>query len=240
MSDIYKNDFEIFLQHTDEKPVLLAKLKSIFNEFGVQSVLDIGAGNGALSIPLSKLVNKYVAVEKRPEFVKTLKEGGIETIEGIFPVPIEQKFDLVLSSHSISYKEDSFKPFVMQSWDAVESRSTFLIITYRGQEDDWTNLMKQILHDPINYNRVGYETLVELLESLGKVKIEKVITTVSSDSLEEMIMALSFVASNGLPERKERFLEQKGVLEKTLKEKYFQKGKYVFPFQHFFIYTTKE
>ena len=72
MEDIYKNDFEKFLSHTDEKKVLLDEISKEIEKHKTESLLDIGAGNGLLSIPLSKKVESYLAVEPNKKFVLDL------------------------------------------------------------------------------------------------------------------------------------------------------------------------
>jgi SAM-dependent methyltransferase len=111
MPDSYQSDFEAYLACTDEKEILLREIRRDFHRQKVKTVLDIGAGNGKLSIPLSKEFS-YLAVEKKPEFVKSLTKNGVSVIEGLFPIPIEEKFDAVLISHSLNVYRESFETFV--------------------------------------------------------------------------------------------------------------------------------
>ena len=73
MEEQYIKDFETFLKHTDEKEVLYQALAEEIKSNHFSSILDIGAGNGDLSLPLSKLVNRYLAVEQKPKYVQRLK-----------------------------------------------------------------------------------------------------------------------------------------------------------------------
>lgn len=239
MEDNYKNDFEKFISHTDEKKVLVEEISKEIDKYSVESLLDIGAGNGSLSIPLSKKVRRYLAVEPNENFVSRLREAGLEVVGNKFPSIISDTFDMALSSHSISYKRDSFKPFITKAWKLVKPRGVFLIITFRGQEDDWTRLMKDLGENHEDKNRVGFNQIIEILSSIGKVKTRKVITQLKTDNLEDMMQALSFVASGGKPEKKESFMKNRSRLEKTLNLKYRKNNDYSFPFQHFFIMTKK-
>lgn len=239
MEDIYKNDFEKFLTHTDEKQVLLAEISEEIARHKSKSLLDIGAGNGLLSIPLSKKVENYLAIEPNKSFVAKLRKVGLKVIEGTFPFEIFGTFDMVLASHSISYSRILFEPFIKEAWKLIKPQGVFLFVTYRGQEDDWTRLMKDIGKKHEDLNRVGFNQIIELLASLGEVKTRKVITQVKTDKLEDMIQALSFVASNGKPEKKAEFIKYRLRLEKTLSKKYRHNNSYCFPFQHFFITTKK-
>lgn len=239
MEDIYKNDFEKFLSHADEKEVLLEEILQDIRKYKIKSLLDIGAGNGSLSIPLSREVGSYLAVEPNEKFVVKLREAQLKVAEGKFPLEIFGFFDMVLASHSISYRRDLYVTFIGEAWKLVEPNGIFLIITYRGQEDDWTKLMKELGENHEDRNRVGFNQIVELLASLGEVKTRKVITRVKAKNLNDIVQALSFVASGGKPEKKDRFLEKAERLEKILKQKYQDNGEYSFPFQHFFITTQK-
>ncbi len=240
MEKEYKSDFEKFLAHTDEKRILLEEITKEIGRCNAESLLDIGAGNGLLAIPLSKKVSRYVALEPKESFVEKLKSGGLNVIQGSFPVPVSEKFDLVLSSHSLSYEKETFEPFIKKAFELLHPKGVFLIITFRGQDDDWTNLLDLLgKKDKTDRNRIMFNSIIELLNTLGAVTIRKVITKVTTDNLEDMIQALSFVFSDGKPEKKEAFLGYRIKLEKLLNSKYKIEQGYFFPFQHFFIMTKK-
>lgn len=247
MTDSYINDFQKFLSHTDEKGILLDEIAKEIEKYNIHSLLDIGVGDGLLGIPLSEKVDKYLAIEQKEEYVRELNDGGLEVMQGKFPMKIDESFDLVLSSHSLgSYRKENFESFVREAWKLVNPKGILLIITYRGQEDDWTNLMDYIgarnersdikIED---YNRVGYNTLLELLNSLGEIKIRKVVTRVETNNIEDMIQALCFVFSYGKAEKKEQFISFRTKLEKIFNSKYKDDKGYYFPFQHFFITVQK-
>ena len=239
MKDNYENDFEIFLSHTDEKQILLAEIFKEIERNDTKSILDIGAGNGLLSIPLSQKVINYLAIEQSESFVKKLLKAGVKVIKGIFPVKIDEVFDMVLVCHSIEFTRDLFEPFIRKAWRSVKPGGVFLLVTYRGQEDDWTRLMKDLGDNRESPNRIGFNKIVELLFSLGEVKMRKVTTQVKTDKLDDMVQAVAFVASDGRLDKKEKFLKNRLQLEKILERKYHNKHGYSFPFQHFFVITRR-
>lgn len=239
MKDNYESDFEIFLSHTNEKQILLDEIFKEIEKNNIKSVLDIGAGNGLLSIPLSQKVTNYLAVEQNANFVEELLRAGVRVIKGIFPVELDEIFDMVLVCHSIEYAKDLFEPFIRRAWELVKPGGMFLLITYRGQEDDWTRLIKDLGDNRESENRIGFNQIVGLLFSLGEVQTRKVITHVKTEKLDDMIQALTFVASDGRSERKDKFLKNKLRLEKILARKYHHQDGYSFPFQHFFITTMR-
>lgn len=238
MKDNYKNDFDIFLSLTDEKEVLIKEISQNITEFDIKSILDIGAGNGLISIPLSKKVEFYTAIEQQDSYAQKLREAGLNIIKDDFPTKLKNKYDLVLISHSLTYKRDSMEPFIDAAWDLVEPGGRLLIITYRRQHDDWDSLMEAVGEQTLN--KLGYDRLFEYLTSLGEVKVKKVITTVKSNNLNDMINSLSFVASDGDPERKIDFIKQSSIITEILESKYMDGNNYVFPFQHYLLYVYKK
>lgn len=239
MQDHYKNDFERFLAHTDEKGVLLGKIKEYLAKFSVKSLLDVGAGNGMIAIPLAKEVQRYVAVEPKASLAKKLREAGLEVMEESFPAEIAERFDMVLSSHSVSYKREKYEPFIAGAMSLLNPGGVFLLITYRGQDDDWTHLMESIGESTSDYSRTRFNRIIEFLYSFGDVKEKKVATHVATDNLADMMEALAFVASDGDPARKEEFLKHSPKLEKILSSQYRSNGGYSFPFRHFFLATKR-
>lgn len=99
--------------------------------------------------------------------------------------------------------------------------------------------MERVGENPIDSNRVGYNTLIMLLNTLGEVKVHKVKSIVKTGTLEEMLYALSFVASDGEPVKKEKFLEKRVRVEKILNSEYQVAGGIEFPFWHYLISTYK-
>ncbi len=239
LSASYKHDFEKFLKHTDEKAVLVSEIEKYISRYSVRSVLDIGAGNGEISIPLSRKVNRYLAIEKNPEFTAQLTQGGVETVEAEFPVQVVGAFDMVLASHTISYRRADFsnfiKDFVQTAWNLVNENGVFLMIGSGGNNDDWYDLMKEIGEEAeLEPNKIGYQETMEQLNAIGKVTIEKVPAYVRTETLEDMIDALTFIAGKGDPARKEKFLRHREVIESILTEKYATADGFAFPRYQYF------
>ena len=234
----YKNDFEKFLAHTNEKKILLSEIVSEIEKRQVKSMLDIGAGNGLLSIPLSKHVVEYLAVEPTDSFVETLKSAGLETIHGSFPMSIVKRFDMVLTSHSVSFLRDRVEAFVRSAFEHVNESGVLLIVTYSGKEGPWGELIRKLDQEQSPIEFIEYKELLTLVETIGKVDVRKVKTTVETDTLEDMIDALTFIASNGIPELKAQFLMKKEQIVDFLGS--YKKGTgYVFPFLHYFVVVSK-
>lgn len=241
MEEQYIKDFETFLRHTDEKKVLYEALAEELKSKHLSSILDIGAGNGDLSLPLSKLAKRYLAVEQKPKYVQKLKSLGVEVVEGNWPLNLasQESFDLVLSSHSISYHHSKVWPFLTAAWERVAPGGELLIITFRGEPDDWTNLTAQMGDDLLSYHEPAFADLIKGLSRWGETEVSKIITTVKTETLEQMLAALAFVYSDGQIDRREKFFSHQEIISDLLKQKYQPGDKYIFPFQHFLIRVAK-
>jgi len=243
-SNNYKNAFEKFLKHTNEKLILLSEIEKYLGIYKVESLLDVGAGSGEISVPLAKKVPRYLAVEKNPEFVTLLNQAGIETIAAEFPIAVQEKFDMVLASHTISYRRPDFtnyiKGFIQTAWDLIESKGVFLVINSEGGNDDWYRFLKEIGEEgELEKNKTGYQETLEQLALLGEVKIEKVSTYVTTSNMVDTIDALAFVAGKGDPLRKDKILRHEDLIEKLLKQEYATPEGFSFPVHHYFHLVQK-
>lgn len=233
-AEAYKQDFEKFLAASNEKEIARREILTEMRAHNIDSLLDIGAGNGILSIPLVEHVSSYLAIERNPRFVSQLRSAGLEVIEGEFPLKIGRTFDMVLSSHSLSRNLDPLL-FVQKAFDLVSPGGVLLIITYRGASDDWNNLMSALGYKNNNDDVIFFNKITALMGALGKFEVRKVQAFVATSSLQEMIDVLSFVASGTIAGQKEEFLEKTVALSKILDEKYRTAKGYEFPFQHYFL-----
>lgn len=235
----YIDDFHKFLLHTDEKNVLADEISKDLDQNSCNSLLDIGAGNGLLATPLSKKVASYTAIESKEKYVTTLRESGLDVIHGKFPLQVSKTYDAVLLSHVLSYREPNYESFIQNAWKCLNSKGVLIVITHRGQEDDWAKFIRYIgLFNPDEYPSI-FQGIHDELSRLGNTTVRKVITNVRTTTLEDMISALSFVASNGIPEYKEKFMARIEQIRQFLTH-YKVGNEYVFPFQHFILVAKKD
>ncbi len=238
--NLYPKYFEDFLNVTDEKEQLFEGIMKEIEGFDFQSILDIGAGNGKLSIPLSIAMPDYVAIEPNVLFAERLRIGRIkEVIEKKFPCKINRQFDLVLISHVLSYNPEEFKPFIEAAFEAVKPKGLLLIITYRSEEDDWTKLLEKLGESRAEENEKNFRQILRYTHTLGSVTLEEVTSRVRATKIEEMLKALAFVYSDANPVKKKYFLSKKEIIIKTLNKKYRRKRQYYFPLRHVMINIRK-
>jgi len=239
--DNYKLSFESFLKCTNEKKILLNSLSKYIKRLKIKSVLDIGAGNGSMAIPLSKMVNFYFAIEKNKIFVKKLQSEGIKVIEEDFlknDIKLEKRFDLVLCSYVIPH-DKNFKKFVSKAWEYVSPKGYLLIITQRLSHDEWGRFCKKIKFKNYWDNPSFFPKLINYLKSLGKFSINEVISTIKAKKLNEFFLALTFIASEGEKEKEYLFYHNKNKIIAIINRDYIKKGSYEFPTKHYFIFCRK-
>ena len=238
LTEEYTTAFRAFLDHTKEKQDLFAALERRIVSAEAHSLLDIGVGNGDLAIPLSKLVHRYVAVEANLEFAMKLQANGIEVINAAFPHQIEGTFDIVVASHVVPWEENESKAFLQAAWRRVGPRGRFIMITYDEEQGDWGELLRLSGLPTETVGQGHFAGYQKLLEFFGRLEMEPVVTHVTTNLLDEMLRALSFVYGDGMPEKARRFQENTTV-RYTLQTRYRNHGEYEFPFTHYLLQAEK-
>lgn len=240
MHHTYETYFANFVQHTNEKPVFIEEITTIIQQRRVQSMLDIGAGNGKLSIPLAQFVPSYLAVESNEAHIALLRSAGLQVIPEKFPCTFANTFDLVLASHVLSYQATNQRELVETAFEKVSAGGILLLITFRSNEkNEWTDLIEQLDIPVHEYYTAGYQELLAIVGRLGTFDVRKIRTEVRTDTIDDMAQALAFVASDGNAEAADGFLRKQSQLEQILSRQYIQGDQYVFPFDHFFIEVSK-
>lgn len=262
-AQVYKDSFEAFLSKTDEKRVLRGELQRMIQGRNIHSILDIGAGNGDLSKPLTTCVSRYVAVEKNPVFSKMLSDAGIRVHESMWPaqLPLERDsvqshfYDMVLLSHVISYESDDWKNILREAWWHVRpGGGVMTLVTYRGDENEWTRVMQELGQGgyySVDTHREKFHEITHILKRLGKVSNMQVVSHVTVlKHLDEMLQALEFVYTNGRADRIPDWMKIRAKFRRILRERYdvnlpysarkVLKPKYQFPFPHYFMTVEKD
>lgn len=216
----------------------MAALKRRIAAASAHSLLDIGAGNGDLAVPLSKLIDVYVAIEPKPDYAAKLQRAGITTIQGAFPCEISQTFDVVLASHVIPWEEAESEAFLRAAWKRLNQSASFMMITYDEEKSAWGELLEKSGLPLTTVGQGHLDGYKKLLASFGVLETETITTYVETDGLDEMLLALSFVYGDGKPEDDEQFREN-SVVKKTLETRYHFNGHYRFPFTHYLLQARK-
>lgn len=222
---------------SDQKQVLLHAISEKIESFGVQSLLDIGAGQPLLALPLSQKVKKYLAVESSPNIAKQLRDANVSVIEGTFPkVNIQGTYDLVLASHSIPERVGLYKPFLEKAWSCVASGGLLLIITFKGVNDDLFLLTNRLRKNWTDEDALKYKEVLSVLSTFGAVEVEQITSHSVSEHTEDMADVLTF-SIGGTEQEK---AEYRSELTRILEEKYKNGTKYIFPHEHLVLSVQKK
>ena len=233
-SEWYARSFEKFLAHTDQTRVFVAELSRYIAHYRTHSILDIGAGNGALAVPISRRVEKYVAVERNRDHATRLRDCGVAVIEGSFPLPLTGSYDLVVMSHVISYEESNYGDLISAASERVAPGGCMLIVAHRGGAgSDWGRLLTRIgmdrfIHSPATI----YDEIVSMLKGIGTVEAREVTTTVMADNAQDMLEVLAFTAPSG---HYQEFMKNGNELAGILNSEYRTDTGYSFPFCNNFV-----
>jgi len=238
--ELYYQGFETFSACSDEKAIYYQKFGEYIARFNVSSVLDIGAGNGDVAIPLSRQVDSYLAVEQNPEYADELEAAGLEVVSRDFPTNINSQFDLVIMSHVISHTAGNYRTLLPPAWELVKPDGHLLVVTHRtkNEEDNWSRLLDFVgLGYSEDFQRNIHALVMDVL-ARGTTEVETVGSTLHSPYVEPVLGAMAFLASNGEPDRHRRFMDKIGYVRQLLEDRYGEDG-FTFPFAHLFLATHK-
>jgi SAM-dependent methyltransferase len=237
---LYYQGLENLTQCSDEKQVYVTTFTNYISHYGANSLLDIGAGDGQVALPISDIVEHYVAIEQNPQYAARLRQAGKQVIEEVFPTEVEDSYDLVLMSHVISHTAGEHTTLVAPAWELVKPDGHLLVVTHRGiEQDDWSQLLDRI---GLGYGGRFNENLHDCLSDLrtkGETEVQNVTSTLTTDNASSMIAAMAFLASNGEQPRYDAFMDRANEVEAILGDKYQTAKGLSFPFLHPFVSTHK-
>ena len=218
----------------NQKDVLFREITAYIKKHRVQSMLDIGAGDGALAVRLAKQVQYYEAVESRGENVKKLRALGLAVHEDTFPVILHNTFNMALVSHAVPDAEAEYEPFFQSAWSMVKTGGILLVATFKGGRNGTMDLYNAWRGGAEIFDAHLFAALMKALETLGTVSMRRAVSAVVSENRNE-IVELALEAINPAPNKKDRF--RAFVAERMEKKK---KGrKYMLEFEHVFLSVTK-
>lgn len=221
----------------NQKQILLSKISEIIDRYRAKSILDIGAGGSILAVPLSKRVEKYIAIEVVPDRAKELRDVGLAVVERVFPdVAVSGTYDLVLSSHSIPEKKELYRPFLEKAWQLVAPKGHLVIITFKGVKDGLEILASQLRRSWVSSDGEKYDEMIRILSGFGDIDKGKIVSRSNSKDINEMADMLTF-SIGGTDQEKESYRQE---LKNVLETKYKNGDNYIFPHEHLVLIVQKE
>lgn len=219
-----------------QKSVLVENIIRYVRRYNTKSLLDIGAGTSATAAAISRSVENYLAVEMDEESAEELKRAGLNVIKGKFPLPVNQTFDLVLSSHSIPERAlEEYTYFLSEAWKMLNPGGIFLIVTFKGCAGSLDEVRRE-LFDFASQVSAEYKAVLAFLENRGEVSIEKINSYIQAASAE----SLADFLSPWLIGKRVDFAEKTLLLLHILNTRYkVSSDLFVFPTEHLFISCKK-
>lgn len=220
----------------DQAAVLSDVIVSRARARGARTLLDIGAGDGSVAIPLSRSVQRYVAVEEEPSRAVALQDAGLDTIVATFPIDLDERFDMVVSSHSIPEGGVSlYPPFLSAAWDRVAPGGLLLIVTFKGSDDSAIPRLAQELLGCTHATDHRYTAMLRMLETYGNVTVEKRNSHVETADFADV--AAFFGSWFWKTSEQQRDIEPK--LRAAMDARFRHDGTYRIPTQHLVIAAEK-
>lgn len=220
----------------DQAEVLRGCVLRFVRDRRARSVLDIGAGRGPVAVPVAAAVRRYLAVEQDASAAEALRGAGLDVVQGVFPVALEERFDLVVSSHSIPEGDVAlYEPFLAGAWELVANGGMLLIVTFKGPNGSPIPKLSEELLGRTYAVDPRYTEMLRILRGYGEVEITTLRSHVEVDDFE------SFAELWG--SWFWRTAEQRAEVEPALREaadaRFRDGGRYRVPEQHLVIAIAK-
>jgi ubiquinone/menaquinone biosynthesis C-methylase UbiE len=210
---------------------LVENIRAYIETVKAASLLDIGAGTPNMAAQLSRIVERYVAVEENNAMAKLLLRGGLNTLCGTFPMCIGETFDLVLSCHSVPEASlDLYPAFLDSVWQLVNDGGILLVITFKGSKGDSSRLREELTGSTFGADP-QFGSIVQNLSRRGCVQIEEINSYIKSPHASDII---TFISETVFRTNREK-LDHLDRLNEILHRRYVVDGQYVFPLQHLFL-----
>lgn len=237
----FQQGYEKLLKITDEKRILLEEIVQDIRDVKAQSLLDIGSGDGTLSFPLPEKVERYLAIDKNPEYADRFKARGLKIITGSFPLPFEDTFDFVLASYSLTYcyDESAYQSFIEEAWNVLNPGGSLLVITLKREDSYWSRFTEMAKVGGTDPSHIPFSQVVEFMRTLGEARYRDVVTYLRTSSEDDLFDVLNFMIAAGDPQREKKVLDQSTNIRSLLTPHYLEDGIYKFPIEHSLASVSK-
>lgn len=204
--------FALFLDHTNEKRVLIDYLKELVTSWfshrespSEETILiDVGAGDGTVTEALKEtgFFSSVFALEPNPEHVARLREiGDVEVKEGRFEDAEDLPHaDVIICSLVLPYIDtDKRDAFVQQMLERLKPKGRLVIVVnaLEGEEGTFADFYSKVRPSD-HVKQPNPMKITEWLEQRGyQVVSEKLMSEISTDDPETMLEILLFFAIQG-------------------------------------------
>lgn len=195
-SEEYRQAFGVFLAHTDEKAKIKAHLDGIIASLSARrTLIDVGAGNGALTAWTGERFQRTIAIEPNPSLRHDLSRCCLhaEVIpHHVAEVNLPPVGDLILCSHVLYYvPEDEWLPILKRttSWLAPQG---VLVVILQSRECDCSQVVRHFHGRCVDLVPFG-RTLAAALPGPVEVTLERVPAQVQTTDLAAAYTVAEFM-----------------------------------------------
>lgn len=189
----YQQSFDLFLKRTDEKEIILRFIEKIIKFQKIGKFLDIGAGNGSLSLHISKNVSETLAVEPNEYLFQELKKKKLNAVnEKWEDIAIKDKFDFILVAYAFTYfPVKKRERLIKKMFNLLNSGGRILFLSVDPQKGTWRKV-HNYFYDQVNLkHQSADDQMREILSRYPHIS-KNFKTKITAKSLNEMMLILYF------------------------------------------------
>ena len=229
-----------YLQYSNEKQLILDKILQIVKPKREWSFLDVGAGTGEITIPISQLVGKTTIVEESKSQVdKLLKKNSFLDIynKKFEYVILARQFNLVLMSLVLMHIED-WKKTIEKLLACTKPEGYMFIVHHKESGDlrDFLSTFRSMINGREEEKRWRFEDIQQIIQELGeKPNVEEINATLTIPSVKEAVNLCEFFFHKPVKDFSRQIVSR---LEEYFESKQ-QKGKVVLSAHYGIVWVKK-
>lgn len=191
----YARAFKKFLTLSNEKTILLNKIINSVNLNRHTKFLDIGAGSGHITLPISRIAQKTLTIEPNRVFAKQLKNNGIQCMNTTWENADLQgnTFDLITALFVVSHFQNHELPaLILKMIRALNQGGTLIVCVVDGKKGAWRELHSKLYQLwNIKTKVSSADAIKPIMESIGS-KHEQIENFFYSNTSDDILDALQF------------------------------------------------
>lgn len=214
----------------DQKDVLFQCISQYVDS--TKSVLDIGAGTPEIAKRIARISGHYLGIEQRADYCNELRAAGLRIIEGLYPLELKQKYDVVIASHSVPEAKELIRPFIGSMWADTSPGGKMILITFKGAFGEIAEFRDKLLGEYKPNDEELYAEIVSSFEEIGEYRSSTITSRIFASNPEDIANFISAGISSNITDELFR-----NIVELV---RYNQKiGRYSFSFDHLVFEINK-
>ncbi len=234
----YQKSFELFLRKTDEKVVIEDFVRDAVFLHRDMSFLDIGGGDGSLTLNIARKVGRTTVVEPNRGLCKGLtRHQKIRVINKKWEdIHLAEKFDFILAAYVVTYFPRSRrKQLIRKMYHLLNPGGKLLILSVDAKKGSWRKVHSRFYELMGHFHHSSDDALKRIVAEYDTIS-KSFKTSVIARNTGEMMEILHFDFHN-YPDALLKFSE---ALERFLRKYKKPDGKIVLEMTHNAYLITKQ